>query len=93
MSDEEELLAPLDSRPRRPKRLVRPVSQCSRQLHSHAEVYLSAKEQRATECCPKSLFKSLAAAALRTKLRTVKKLPTGRGAGAGKEFETLRSVM
>ncbi len=81
MCDEEGPLAPLDSRPR-PNRLVRPASRHDRQLHSHVEMYLSAKEQRATECRPKSLFKLLAAATLRTKLRTVKKLPSGRGNGA-----------
>lgn len=82
--------APLVLPPKtRSKQAKSVVLQHNRQLYSHVEIYLSAKEQRATECRPKSLFKPLAAATLRTKLRALKKLPTGRDDGADKEFERI----
>jgi hypothetical protein len=86
--------APLVLPPRVRARQAKPVVlQHNRQLYSHVEVYLASKEQRAAECRPKSLFQPLGAATLRAKLRTVKKLPTGRDGGVDKEFERLAEAL
>jgi len=65
------------------------VLQHNKQLYSHVELYVAAKEQRASECRPRSGFQPLAINTLRTKLRELKKLPSGKTDGADKEYERI----